>query len=233
LGRREEIINATLKLVADRGVEGVTITRIASAVGVTEGALYRYFESKEEILKAAGAAIGERAVQWIHSSQNADVLQRLREIWATHASVERHRDAQGPFFLPFAFITCDPDLGLRENTRDGHRENVEILAAIIDEGREQGSIRPDVDSKIVAWQFMRLAWAEDISNLMGLGPEEKTEVSAETLEQLLASIAARPSSSFERRVVLRKRQLDKGECRLKRAVAIGERSIRTARKKVG
>lgn len=187
--RREEIVEATLSLVADRGVEGATITRIASAVGVTEGALYRHFESKEQILKAASAAMRERAFQWIHASQNPDVLQRLREICAAHASY-MSSDTQGLFFMPFAFITSDPDLGLREHTRDGHRRNIEDLAAIIHQGKEQGSIRPDVDPTLVAWQFMRLAWAEDISNLMGLDKEENTDVSTETLEQLLANIAA-------------------------------------------
>jgi len=187
--RREEIVTATLDLVADRGVEGATMTRIATAVGVTEGALYRHFESKEEILKAASAAMRERAFQWIHTSKNPDVLHRLREMWAAHATY-MSGDTQGLFFMPFAFITCDPDLGLREHTRDGHRRNIEVLAAIIDEGKLQGSIRPDVDSRLVAWQFMRLAWAEDISMLMGLDPAENADVSAETLEQLLSNITA-------------------------------------------
>jgi TetR/AcrR family transcriptional regulator len=187
--RREEIVRATLDLVADRGVEGATMTRIATAVGVTEGALYRHFESKEEILKAASAAMRERAFQWLHTSTNPDVLQRLREMWAAHASY-MSGDTQGLFFMPFAFITSDPDLGLREHTRDGHRRNIDVLAAIIDDGKLQGSIRPDVDSRLVAWQFMRLAWAEDISMLMGLDQAENGDVSAETLEQLLSNITA-------------------------------------------
>ena len=165
------------------------MTRIATAVGVTEGALYRHFESKEEILKAASAAMRERAFQWIRTSKNPDVLQRLRETWAAHASY-MSGDTQGLFFMPFAFITSDPDLGLREHTRDGHRRNIELLAGIIDEGKLQGSIRPDVDSRLVAWQFMRLAWAEDISMLMGLDQAENADVSAETLEQLLSNITA-------------------------------------------
>lgn len=165
------------------------MTRIATAVGVTEGALYRHFDSKEEILKAASAAMRERAFHWIHASQNPEVIQRLREVWSAHASY-MSGETQGLFFMPFAFITTDPEMGLREHTRDGHRRNIAVLAAVIDEGKAQGSIRPDVDSRLVAWQFMRLAWAEDISILMGLDKEENADVSAATLEQLLASIAA-------------------------------------------
>jgi AcrR family transcriptional regulator len=189
-GRREQIVKATLDLVADRGVEGATITRIANAVGVTGGALYRHFDSKEDILKAASDAMRERAFQWIHASNNPNVVERLRDMWAVHASY-MSGEAQGLFFMPFAFSISDPDLGLREHTREGHRRNIEVLAHIIEEGKERGDIRPDVDSKLVAWQFLRLAWAEDISNLMGLDQSENADVSARMLGQLLAEIAVK------------------------------------------
>jgi AcrR family transcriptional regulator len=187
--RREQIVEATLDLVAGRGVDATTITRIATAVGVTEGALYRHFESREDILRAASDAMRERAFQWITASSNPNVLERLREMAESHAS-RLSADTQRLFFMPFAFIVSNPDLGLREHTREGHRKNIKVLAKIIDEGKAQGSIRADVDSELVAWQFMRLGWAEDISNLMGLERSANADVSARMLDQILANIAA-------------------------------------------
>ena len=131
-------------------------------------------------------------------------------MWAAHASY-MSGETQGLFFMPFAFITTDPEMGLREHTRDGHRRNIEVLAAIIDEGKAQGSIRPDVDSRLVAWQFMRLAWAEDISILMGLDKEENADVSAATLEQLLASIAAPDYGLLRTGVVFRTKRPRRGQ----------------------
>ncbi|MCD2190556.1 TetR family transcriptional regulator [Actinomycetospora soli] len=51
--RRAEIVGATWRLIADRGLEGTTMREIAAALGVANGALARYFPGKNEIVKAA------------------------------------------------------------------------------------------------------------------------------------------------------------------------------------
>lgn len=47
--RKEEIIAATIQLVAQKGVKAATIRQITTEAGVTEGALYRHFTSKEDL----------------------------------------------------------------------------------------------------------------------------------------------------------------------------------------
>lgn len=49
---RGRIEAAALKLFAEKGVEGTSTREIAKAVGVTEGALYRHFASKDELARA-------------------------------------------------------------------------------------------------------------------------------------------------------------------------------------
>lgn len=52
LSTRDKILNAALEVFADKGLHGATVVEIANAAGITGGALYRYFDSKEEIFKA-------------------------------------------------------------------------------------------------------------------------------------------------------------------------------------
>ena len=52
LPRRDEIVARTFELVRERGFAGLRMRQIAEKVGVTEGALYRHFPSKEAILLA-------------------------------------------------------------------------------------------------------------------------------------------------------------------------------------
>jgi len=52
LSTREKIMNAALEVFADKGLHGATVVEIANAAGITGGALYRYFDSKEEIFQA-------------------------------------------------------------------------------------------------------------------------------------------------------------------------------------
>ena len=51
--KKEEIIAATVRLVAQKGVDGSTIRQISEAAGVTEGAVYRHFASKEDLCQQA------------------------------------------------------------------------------------------------------------------------------------------------------------------------------------
>jgi AcrR family transcriptional regulator len=51
--RREQIIEAALRVFARKGFYGSTNKDIAKEAGITPGLIYHYFESKEELLKAA------------------------------------------------------------------------------------------------------------------------------------------------------------------------------------
>lgn len=50
--RSEQIVDAAIQLLSQGGIEALTIKKLAKAVGVSEPALYRHFESKVDILVA-------------------------------------------------------------------------------------------------------------------------------------------------------------------------------------
>ena len=50
--RREQIIDAALTIFAEKGCGGTSVREIARCVGVTEGLIYHYFASKEELMRA-------------------------------------------------------------------------------------------------------------------------------------------------------------------------------------
>ena len=50
--RQAEIVDAALKLIAEQGIQHLTIRNLSTAIGVTEAALYRHFPGKTEIIQA-------------------------------------------------------------------------------------------------------------------------------------------------------------------------------------
>lgn len=50
--RRRQIIQEAIRCFADKGFRGTTVRDLASRVGITEAALYRYFPSKEALYQA-------------------------------------------------------------------------------------------------------------------------------------------------------------------------------------
>jgi TetR/AcrR family transcriptional repressor of nem operon len=50
---REALVRAASKLIRERGIDGVGVAEISKAAGLTHGALYAHFRSKEELALAA------------------------------------------------------------------------------------------------------------------------------------------------------------------------------------
>lgn len=48
--KRQKLLDEAMALVVEDGMEGLTIARLANRIGGSVGALYRYFESKEELV---------------------------------------------------------------------------------------------------------------------------------------------------------------------------------------
>lgn len=67
---RENIINVSLKLFAERGFDAVSTSMIAEQLGITKGALYRHFDSKQGIFDA----IWERMVELDAERANEDAV---------------------------------------------------------------------------------------------------------------------------------------------------------------
>ena len=61
------VLDAALKLIAERGVSGTSLQMIADAMGVTKAAVYRQFKTKEEIV----IAITERELAYLEDGLEA------------------------------------------------------------------------------------------------------------------------------------------------------------------
>ena len=61
--RREALISATLDLLAEGGAQAATVRAIAARAGITAGLIRHYFQSKDDLSRAAYAALMERMVE--------------------------------------------------------------------------------------------------------------------------------------------------------------------------
>ena len=65
---RDEILYAAVKMFAKDGYEAVSMSMISGALGITKGALYRHFESKQDIFDS----IMERMISLDAERANGD-----------------------------------------------------------------------------------------------------------------------------------------------------------------
>lgn len=60
--RRAELLDGAIDVIAERGLDGVTLVDVANEVDVTTGALGYYFRSKDELLASALRHLSHRIV---------------------------------------------------------------------------------------------------------------------------------------------------------------------------
>jgi AcrR family transcriptional regulator len=73
---REAIFQAAKAVLAEHGVEGMTMDRVAVAAEVAKGSLYHYFSSKKDLLEL------------VHAKLMDPILQNLEDIAATRQSAK-------------------------------------------------------------------------------------------------------------------------------------------------
>lgn len=84
--RREEIIRVTLDLAARQGVDDVTTQDMAQAMGVTQGAVFRHFPSKNAIWLAVMQWVRDRLMTVLSraAAQGHDPLDALQRMFFAH-----------------------------------------------------------------------------------------------------------------------------------------------------
>ena len=144
------------------------MSRISAEVGLSEMAAYRHFANKDEILMQADSYLLDRILEWLDSSSNPVIIDRLREIG------ERHLDMLSAdldlFTAPYLqFLTMvQSDNPLHRHVVDNNARMKEAIESLVREGMIQGSIRADVDAFLFTHEFVGWFLAEDIHCLTDL-----------------------------------------------------------------
>ncbi|MGD1803823.1 TetR/AcrR family transcriptional regulator [Dapis sp. BLCC M126] len=96
---RKELLYQSLDLFAEKGFANVTIRQIAKALGISTGALYHYFPSKESLFEQLVEELGHQEVLVLNSAMAArktllkriEILGQLllenREILVKHTAI--------------------------------------------------------------------------------------------------------------------------------------------------
>jgi TetR/AcrR family transcriptional regulator, transcriptional repressor for nem operon len=144
---RERLLQAAYREIYRSGFQSTSLDTILAAAGVTKGALYYHFKSKE----ALGYAVVEEIigpnvrVQWLRPLQKGkDPIDALIEI--VQGISVRPEDVRGGCELNNLNQEMSPlDAGFRKRIAILFRAWREGIASVLREGQIQGRVRRDVD----------------------------------------------------------------------------------------
>ena len=134
--RREQILEGARRCFAEHGYEGATVVRLEREIGLSRGAIFNYFPSKEELFV-------ELAVR-----DNA----RMSEVWISDglAAVVRAVVELDPAWLSvylelFRRVRNDP--AFRARIEERQKEVAPANRARIEEAQRNGEFRDDITAK--------------------------------------------------------------------------------------
>jgi AcrR family transcriptional regulator len=139
------ILEATLELIAERGIHEFRTDDVAARAGVGKGAIYRRYPSKDELVTAAIAGlVNEEIVVPDTGSTSAD-LQALM-----HEAVELYCRALPGQLMPSLVSAMAERPELARVVRDGFlTRRRSALAEVLRRGVDRGDLRPDLDLELV------------------------------------------------------------------------------------
>lgn len=152
--RREEIISAALALAARQGPEKTTTEDMAQAVGVTQGAIFRHFPTKDAVWVAAVEWACGKVMQVVAeaAAQGADPLDSLEKVFHAHvAFVARH---PGIPRLLFSELRNSRDTRLKQLLQELMSGYEGKIVSMLQDAKQAGLTGPELDEEAAALLFL-------------------------------------------------------------------------------
>jgi AcrR family transcriptional regulator len=165
--RRRQIIESAREVFASQSYANVGTADLAKAAGVSEPALYRYFSGKKELFLATLRSTGPKLLE-IWQSIAYDVEDPLETLWSIGVNYYDHLQGHsGNMKLQFKALSEADDPEIRQALRENFAGFVGFVVETLEEGKRRGIVHSEVDSWLVAWQFLGIGLTLDLMQLLG------------------------------------------------------------------
>ncbi|OQO94119.1 TetR family transcriptional regulator [Saccharomonospora piscinae] len=147
-GVQRRLLSAATRLFAEHGFDRTSVSRIVEAAGVTKGAMYHYFRSKDDLLHEIYARVLREQTRRLDelAASEEPVAARLRAIAAdVVVSTIANLDDTAIFFQ--SMHRLDP--ATRQAVRTQRRRYHERFRSLIEQGQRGGEFRSDKPAEII------------------------------------------------------------------------------------
>lgn len=191
--RPAEIVAAAFEVFSEKGFAAARLDLIAARAGVSKGALYLYFETKEELFKAVvrdAVAPNLDGVRALLAAHPGPVSELLRLMFARVALVVTTTPLGGVAKMVIGESRNFPELA-RIWHEDVVSRAVDLIAELIARGQAQGEFRPG-DPRLAALSLMGplllgVLWRETFVPV-GARPFDLPELARQHLETVLGGL---------------------------------------------
>lgn len=137
---KEAIHETTIGVLSTHGVDGLTMDRVAAEAGIAKGSLYRYFQSKRDLLEFVYARLVDPVFENLEkvAAKQQPAIEKLSEqLHMLLEHVAQHAQVHNLLFEDDAVHAL-----LQSSQRRGSEVACQRLAEMIEQGITEGVFRP-------------------------------------------------------------------------------------------
>jgi AcrR family transcriptional regulator len=185
--RRNQILDAAWECFAELGYHQTPMAAIAAAAGLSTGAIYLYFESKEALMTAINERSREISRQIIAEARAAtgDPMLALGAVGRTMLAV-----FSDPRFAESARVNVElwPEILRNEALAANLRGDLDFwkdaVTQLLSEAQAAGELRPELDPRLVA--LLAISAFEGLRHYRLVDPEFNEQVLLEAFRPLMS-----------------------------------------------
>jgi AcrR family transcriptional regulator len=202
--RRDEILDVAERLIATRGYERVSIQDVQDTLGVSRGAIYHYFHSKQALLAAVVDRITRNGMRMLVPIVEDQALTAPQKLQTLFTSAGRFKAQRSEVLLAVmrSWYAPENDLVRARLTTAAYAQFAPVMAAIIRQGvaeRTMDPRYPDQAAKIITSLFTGSADALYellVARLEDRVPFAEVEAYMAAYNEALERILGLPPGSF-------------------------------------
>ena len=149
--KKKRIIDVATKEFAKNGYHDASISSIAGKSGISVGAVYKYFENKQDLfLTIVDESIRQMEKMLLGlAKEDVDVIIKVEKI--LREIIRSSREESILIKLYNSMTALNDDKLARQFAREMEAVTSEIYVEAIREGQKTGEVRDDIDPQIAAW----------------------------------------------------------------------------------
>ena len=152
--RQVQILDLSIKLIDNNGIQGFTIKNLSKEIGISEPAIYRHFESKTAILVAILDNFKEMVLKMYSQFTDSDssaigniqsVFTKMLDVFSAQPSI---------ISVIFSEEIFKNEVVLKNKIVEIQNFHQTKIEDIIEKGQEANNIRNDIDKTTLALIYM-------------------------------------------------------------------------------
>ena len=152
--RQQQIVEESVKLINEKGIQGLTIKNLSKRIGISEPGIYRHFESKTAILVAILSTFEDMADMLNMMMQQSDEHTIDKIAFIFHKMTDIFTETPSLVSVIFSEEIFKNEEILKEKITGILNKNENTIEGIIKSGQDKGEIRNDIYFQDIALIFM-------------------------------------------------------------------------------